>query len=133
MPLHYPCFLTSHSFRFYIEQRTRHSQKPDVPHFTWETFPKENGYSNIKVTWIPNLNGYPGSHFYAKYKLKGETISRETDPEFLTNELEVRSISLSHDIFISCYEIKKKNQCKSARIEFKENFFFFLDPRTTKR
>ncbi|XP_043273621.1 neuroglian isoform X2 [Venturia canescens] len=84
---------------FYIEQRTRHSQKPDMPHFTWETFPKENGYSNIKVIWIPNLNGYPGSHFYAKYKLKGETIFRETDPEFQSNELEIRGLQ-SGEVYV---------------------------------
>jgi len=65
------------------------SQRPDVPQFTWETVPVENGYSNVKVIWLPNLNGNPGSHFFVKNRLKGETISLMTDPEFQSNTIEV--------------------------------------------
>lgn len=75
---------------YFIEQKTRTSQRPDVPQFTWETVPVENGYSNVRVIWLPNLNGNPGSHFFVKYKLKGETISLMTDPEFLSKSIEVR-------------------------------------------
>lgn len=45
-----------------------------MPLFTWEAIPKENGYSNVRIIWQLNLNGNPGSHFFVKYKLKGETI-----------------------------------------------------------
>ncbi|KAK0095060.1 hypothetical protein PV326_009321 [Microctonus aethiopoides] len=77
---------------FYTEKATRHSKKPDVPLFEWETIPKENGYANVKVTWLPNHNGYPGSHFFAKYKLKGETIFLESPHEYHTNDIEIRGL-----------------------------------------
>ncbi|KAG7203224.1 hypothetical protein KM043_010327 [Ampulex compressa] len=84
---------------YFIEQRTRVSQRPDVPHFTWKTISKENGYSNVQVIWQPNLNGNPGSHFFVKYKLKGETISLETDPEFQSNTIEVRGLQ-SGEVYV---------------------------------
>lgn len=74
---------------YFVEQSTRASQRPDKPHFTWETFSKENGYSNVRIHWHPNHNGNPGNHFFVKYKLKGETISRQTSEEYLTNQIEV--------------------------------------------
>ncbi|XP_025162697.1 neuroglian isoform X2 [Harpegnathos saltator] len=74
---------------YFIEQKTRTSQRPDVPQFTWETVPVENGYSNVRIIWLPNLNGNPGSHFFVKYNLKGETIALLTDPEFQSNTIEV--------------------------------------------
>lgn len=74
---------------YFIEQKTRTSQRPDIPQFTWETVPVENGYSIVRVIWLPNLNGNPGSHFFVKYKLKGETIFLETEPEFQLNTIEV--------------------------------------------
>ncbi|XP_014473407.1 PREDICTED: neuroglian isoform X2 [Dinoponera quadriceps] len=77
---------------YFIEQKTRMSQRPDVPQFTWITVPSETGYSNIKIVWEPNLNGNPGSHFFVKYKLKGETIFLMTDPEFQTNTIEIRGL-----------------------------------------
>lgn len=57
-------------FRYFIEQRTRGSQAapPDIPRFEWSRLPSDNGYANIKVTWLPNIDGKPGSHFFVKYK-----------------------------------------------------------------
>ncbi|XP_075216737.1 neuroglian isoform X2 [Lycorma delicatula] len=65
---------------YFIEQRTRGSQAapPDIPKFDWERLPSDNGYANIKVTWKPNVDGKPGSHFFVKYKLKDETVFMET-------------------------------------------------------
>ncbi|XP_077267327.1 neuroglian isoform X6 [Temnothorax americanus] len=77
---------------YFIEQKTRTSQRPDIPQFTWETIPVENGYSHVRVIWLPNLNGNPGSHFFVKYKMKGETIFLKTDPEFQSNTIEVRGL-----------------------------------------
>ncbi|KAI4487248.1 hypothetical protein M0804_005397 [Polistes exclamans] len=84
---------------YFIEKRTRTSQRPDVPQFTWETIPKENGYSNVRIMWQPNLNGNPGSHFFVKYNLKGETIATETDPEFQSNTIEVRGLQ-SGEVYV---------------------------------
>lgn len=84
---------------YFIEQKTRTSQRPDIPQFTWETVPVENGYSNVRVTWLSNLNGNPGSHFFVRYKLKGETIFLSTDPEFLSKAIEVRGLQ-SGEVYV---------------------------------
>lgn len=85
-------FFMFFSLSYFIEQKTRTSQRPDVPLFTWEAIPKENGYSNVRIIWQLNLNGNPGSHFFVKYKLKGETISLKTEPEYLSNTIEIRGL-----------------------------------------
>ncbi|XP_073993820.1 neuroglian isoform X3 [Rhodnius prolixus] len=66
---------------YFIEQRTRGSQTvpPDVPKFTWSRLPSDNGYASVKVTWLPDLDGKPGSHFFVKYKIKGEPNFQRTD------------------------------------------------------
>ncbi|XP_043478124.1 neuroglian isoform X1 [Leptopilina heterotoma] len=74
---------------YFIEQTTQRSQKPDVPYFTWQTIPQDNGYSTVKLIWQPNYNGHPGSHFFAKYKIRDETISMQTDPEYFSHEIHV--------------------------------------------
>ncbi|XP_018050218.1 PREDICTED: neuroglian isoform X1 [Atta colombica] len=84
---------------YFIEQKTKTSQRPDIPQFIWETVPVENGYSNVRIIWVPNFNGNPGSHFFVRYKLKGETIFLETDPEFQSNSIEVRGLQ-SGEIYI---------------------------------
>lgn len=68
-------------FSYFIEQKTLSglSVEPDTPDFTWESLPSENGYANIKVNWMPNLRGKPGSHFFAKYRIKGETTWLQSD------------------------------------------------------
>ena len=86
-------------YSYFVEQQTRASQKPDEPHFTWETFPKENGYSNVRVIWHPNLNGNPGNHFFVKYKLKGETIALQSAEEYLTNIIEVSESKANENHF----------------------------------
>ncbi|XP_032664587.1 neuroglian isoform X2 [Odontomachus brunneus] len=90
---------TGQGNNYFIEQKTRTSQRPDVPQFTWETVPVENGYSNVRVIWLPNLNGHPGSHFFVKYYLKGETVSSETTPEFQSNIIEIRGLQ-SGEVYI---------------------------------
>ncbi|XP_026829151.1 neuroglian isoform X2 [Ooceraea biroi] len=84
---------------YFIEQKTRTSLRPDIPQFTWETVPTENGYANVRIIWLPNLNGNPGSHFFVKYRPKGETISLMTDPEFQSNTIEIRGLQ-SGEVYI---------------------------------
>ncbi|XP_033310164.1 neuroglian isoform X1 [Bombus bifarius] len=84
---------------YFIEQKTRTSQQPDIPQFTWEAIPKENGYSNVRIIWQLNLNGNPGSHFFVKYKLKGETISLHTEPEYQSNTIEIRGLQ-SGEVYV---------------------------------
>lgn len=42
----------------------------------------ENGYVPVRVNWMPNVNGRPGSHFFVKYRIKGETTWLNSDQEF---------------------------------------------------
>jgi len=56
--------------RLFIEEKTRgsHASKPDVPKFIWHRFSSDNNYAAIKVTWLPHIDGKPGSHFFVKYR-----------------------------------------------------------------
>ncbi|XP_055709240.1 neuroglian isoform X1 [Phlebotomus papatasi] len=78
----------------YIEQKTASglTVPPDVPQFGWDRLPSDNGLANIKVTWYPNLDGKPGSHFFAKYRIKGESQWQTTDPQLDEDTLIVRGL-----------------------------------------
>jgi glucan biosynthesis protein len=41
---------------------------PDTPQFRWYHMPTDNGLANIKVVWLPNVDGHPGSHFQVRYR-----------------------------------------------------------------
>lgn len=72
------------NFSYFIEQKTLSgdASAPDRPDFVWEQLPSDNGYVPIRVNWMPNVNGRPGSHFFVKYRIKGETTWLDTDYEF---------------------------------------------------
>lgn len=43
--------------------------------------PSDNGLAEVRVKWLPNFTyNKPGSHFFAKYRIKGTTQWLETDP-----------------------------------------------------
>lgn len=65
---------------------------PDVPQFAWERLPTDNGYANVKIVWLPNLDGKPGSHFFAKYRIKGESEWLKSDPQLQDDYLIVRAL-----------------------------------------
>ncbi|XP_011307618.1 neuroglian isoform X2 [Fopius arisanus] len=77
---------------FYVEESTRESKKPDVPTFRWETIPKENGLANVKVVWLPDRAGYPGSSFFVNYKLQNQAVEDRTEPQLLSNEIEIKGL-----------------------------------------
>ncbi|XP_063975708.1 neuroglian-like isoform X2 [Diachasmimorpha longicaudata] len=77
---------------FYVEESTRESMTPDVPTFRWETIPKENGLANVKVIWLPDRGGYPGSSFFVNYKQPNQAVEDRTEPEYLNNEIEIRGL-----------------------------------------
>ncbi|KAK7793446.1 hypothetical protein R5R35_010061 [Gryllus longicercus] len=78
---------------YFIEQRLRmvSASKPNVPKFKWHQLPIENGYASIKVTWLPNIET-PGSHFFVKYRQKGETLYEETKMEITEDFIVVRGL-----------------------------------------
>lgn len=55
---------------YFIERMTRSSgaTPPGKPSFIWQHVTTKKGEAAIKVTWIPNTESNPGSHFFVKYK-----------------------------------------------------------------
>uniref|UniRef100_A0ABD2WQQ1 Neuroglian n=1 Tax=Trichogramma kaykai TaxID=54128 RepID=A0ABD2WQQ1_9HYME len=86
---------------FFVEKRTPASRKPDVPTFSWYNIPKESGLTNVRIIWEQRYDGFPGSYFFAKYRLKGETIEIPTDPEKLNNEIEIRGLESGRVYLVS--------------------------------
>ncbi|XP_069981771.1 neuroglian isoform X2 [Penaeus vannamei] len=68
---------------YYIERMTRSTgaSPPGKPTFIWQHISTKTGTPAIKITWIPNTESNPGSHFFVKYKLYGESMFQETKPE----------------------------------------------------
>lgn len=81
-------------FSYFIEQKTlsKDSFPPDRPDFIWEQLPSENGFATVKVNWLPNVNGRPGTHFFVKYRIKGETTWLTTDYELDNDFVIVRGL-----------------------------------------
>lgn len=79
---------------YFIEQKTRSglSMIPDVPDFKLTTLPASNGLANIRVTWLPHIEGRTGSHFFVKYRVKGEPLFISTDPEMNDDSIILRGL-----------------------------------------
>ncbi|XP_046622366.1 neuroglian isoform X1 [Neodiprion virginianus] len=86
---------------YYIERTTGSALRspPEEPHFTWDRIPTDNGLATIRVTWLPSRDGNPGSHFYVKYKLRGETIDARTPDEINSDSTEIRGL-LRGEIYV---------------------------------
>ncbi|KAL5275409.1 CHL1 family protein [Megaselia abdita] len=67
----------------YIEEKTLSGieEEPDVPNFDWELLQSDNGYAPLKIHWRPNLDGHPGSHFFTKHRIQGESQWLQTAEE----------------------------------------------------
>lgn len=80
---------------YFIEAKTSTGSPapPDVPQFGWDRLPSDNGLANIEVKWYPNNDaGRPGSHFFVKYRLKGESQWLVSDPEITNDRTTIRSL-----------------------------------------
>uniref|UniRef100_A0A2P2I497 Neuroglian-like n=1 Tax=Hirondellea gigas TaxID=1518452 RepID=A0A2P2I497_9CRUS len=68
---------------YYIERSTRVTGEspPGRPSMLWEHVSTSTGAPAIKVTWIPNTDTNPGSHFFVQYRLYGESLFQKTKPE----------------------------------------------------
>lgn len=55
---------------YFIERMTRQNgaTPPGKPSLIWQHVTTRKGEAAIKVTWIPNTESNPGSHFLVKYK-----------------------------------------------------------------
>ncbi|XP_031786698.1 neuroglian isoform X2 [Nasonia vitripennis] len=102
---------------FFVEKRTPASRRPDKPTFSWINIPKESGLSNVRITWEQKTDGFAGSHFFAKYRLKGETIEIPTDAEKLTNEIEIRGLESGRTYIVSIVAVDGDYMTESAAQE----------------
>lgn len=56
--------------------------------------PNEDGTegNNIKVTWLPNTQGRPGSQFFVQYRRYGESEFSETAQEYYKDSIVLRGL-----------------------------------------
>lgn len=78
---------------YYIEEKTlEHSPiAPDIPNFKCEKVATDTGYGAVKVKWHPS-GPRAGSHFFAKYRKKGEPNWETTKHEVNEDHLIIRPL-----------------------------------------
>lgn len=76
---------------FFIERQTLNSYPPSQPEFRY-LVTKEDQTASVKIFWIPSKTGNPGSHFFVKYRKKGEPDFLISDPEINEDFLEVSGL-----------------------------------------
>lgn len=83
---------------YFIERSTLSAEpvQPGQPSFTWEQLPYENGLASGRINWMP-LETYAGSHFYTKYRLKGDTEWTRTDDILEDDYVIVRNLQPDED------------------------------------
>ncbi|XP_055305922.1 neuroglian-like isoform X2 [Sitodiplosis mosellana] len=68
---------------YFIEAKTdilKEPMKPDRPSLSWKIMSSNESDMKVKVNWIPDISGNPGSHFFVKYRIKGKTDWTHIDP-----------------------------------------------------
>ncbi|KAI8420452.1 hypothetical protein MSG28_008940 [Choristoneura fumiferana] len=67
--------------KYYVEQTTKSviNAQPDTPAFEASMLTAKEGTAHILVRWLPALDGHPGTHFKAWYKLKGHPKWTQTN------------------------------------------------------
>ena len=48
--------------------------------------------NNLKITWLPNTQGRPGSHFFVQYRRHGESDFQKTPPEYYNDSIVLRDL-----------------------------------------
>ncbi|XP_025407502.1 neuroglian-like [Sipha flava] len=81
---------------YFIEQQTKsplpEGTELDKPEFTYDHRPNSNAFDTVRILWTPKLDGNPGSHFFVKYKLKGDNLYEKTNPELDKNYIDVKGL-----------------------------------------
>lgn len=103
-------------FSYFIEQNTQGgiAIPPDSPDFAWEQLPSENGLVPIRVVWMPNVNGRPGSHFFVKYREKGATQWLETPYEFTDDHVTIYGLKPDTDYEFAAISVDGEHLTESA-------------------
>ncbi|XP_050520545.1 neuroglian isoform X2 [Daktulosphaira vitifoliae] len=81
---------------FFVEQQTKlplpEGTLLDKPEFIHQLVATNNIFDTVRVMWSPKLDGNPGSHFYVKYRLKGDTLYEQTQPELDKNFIDIKGL-----------------------------------------
>ncbi|XP_043247428.1 neuroglian-like [Amphibalanus amphitrite] len=81
---------------YFIERTTRDPmpRPPDRPSLVWSHVPNDDGTegNNLKITWLPNTQGRPGSHFFVQYRRHGESDFQKTPPEYYNDSIVLRDL-----------------------------------------
>ncbi|CAG0901644.1 unnamed protein product, partial [Darwinula stevensoni] len=79
---------------YFIEVFTNEDgeSQPDPPTFTWEHLASDGGLASIRVYWIPNTDGEPGSHFFIQYRKRGESLYLETEKEYYEDFIDMKGL-----------------------------------------
>ncbi|XP_022908169.1 neuroglian isoform X2 [Onthophagus taurus] len=74
---------TGDSKEYFIERSTKPEgyAMPYSPKFVWNQEPLKGNYASVKVRWLPNYDR-TGSHFFVKYRKKGEVEFMRTEDEY---------------------------------------------------
>lgn len=106
-------FHLNSNFSYWIEAKTNKISesltKPNQPTFSWEILGSVENSMRVKINWIPDLNGNPGSHFFVQYRMRGirewnETDHIDTDDYVIIDDLsrreryEFKAISVEGDL-----------------------------------
>lgn len=79
---------------YYIERTTNvvSSRPPGRPSFVWRQ--PAPGSGSVDVTWIPDIAGIPGSHFFVQYRRYGEFSWMSTSDEYYQDNIVVTGLDL---------------------------------------
>ncbi|KAL1447729.1 hypothetical protein WDU94_003581, partial [Cyamophila willieti] len=99
---------------YFIETKTRGTDTiaPAKPNFKLVNSGSENGYGAFKVLWEPNTD-HPGSHFFVKYRIKGETMFRESQPELEEDFTIIRALRPSETYEFRVVSVDGENLTES--------------------
>jgi len=81
---------------YYIERTTKspQPQPPDRPSLMWAHQRSQDGTPGnaLQVTWLPNTQGRPGSHFFVQYRRHGEGSWLKSPPEYYDDSIILRGL-----------------------------------------
>lgn len=99
----YPTTSKGEGEKMYIEVQTsdQAQRSPDEPYFVWSHLPDVDGKAGVRVTWVPAVEGHPGSHFFVQYRKKDASLWESTPPEENQDSILVTGLELG-----SLYEMK---------------------------
>lgn len=84
------------------------SVHPDIPTFEIER------YKSAKIQWKPNYAGASGTHFFVKYRKKGDLDFKKTDPQINDDTIIVGSLETNKEYEFKVVSVDGKYETESA-------------------